>query len=188
MTKDRKTALLDSAEHAARRSGFDGFSYADLAGDVGIRKASIHYHFPSKADLSLALMARYQEDFRKVCEQVDAQDATAGGRLAALIERYKDALDGGERLCLCVAFSVSRDSLSAQTTQQMAGFRRMMLGWLETVFAKAQEDRTIRNVNDPAMEAAAALPLLEGAQLTARAGRDVALFDAATAVLKARLI
>lgn len=187
MTVGTKTALLNSAEAAARRKGFDGFSYADLAADVGIRKASIHYHFPSKADLSLALITRYAEALRGHCAAIDAREATGAGRLSALVSEYTAALEGGQSLCLCVALSVSRNSLSDETLAQMAAFRQMMLGWLEAVFAAGQADGTIRGVNDPAMEAAAVLPLLEGAQLTARAGRDVALFDAAVAVLRARL-
>lgn len=55
---DTRTALLQSAERAARQRGYDGFSYADLAGDVGLRKASIHHHFPTKATLALALIER----------------------------------------------------------------------------------------------------------------------------------
>jgi len=64
---DIKTALLDSAERAARRRGFDGFSYADLAKDMGIRKASIHHHFPTKAALSVALMKRYYINLKTAC-------------------------------------------------------------------------------------------------------------------------
>ena len=187
MTVDTKTALLNSAESAARCKGFDGFSYADLAAEVGIRKASIHYHFPSKADLSVALIARDQEIFRQVCAKIDTEKTAGGARLAALIERYADALNGGQSLCLCVAFSVSRDGLSDETITHMAAFRRMMLDWLETVFAKGQADETISDVTDPKREAAATLALLEGAQLSARAGRDVALFNAATAVLQNRI-
>ena len=65
MQADTKTALLDLAERAVRSRGYDGFSYADLARAQGIRKASIHYHFPTKADLSQNLMARYHTRFEK---------------------------------------------------------------------------------------------------------------------------
>ncbi|MEO9863924.1 TetR/AcrR family transcriptional regulator, partial [Yoonia sp.] len=81
MPTDTKTALLDSAERAARTRGFDGFSYADLAQDVGIRKASIHHHFPTKAALSAALMERYYNDLKAVCEDIDMSQETGGARL-----------------------------------------------------------------------------------------------------------
>jgi TetR/AcrR family transcriptional repressor of nem operon len=187
MTLDTKTALLDSAEAAARRLGFDGFSYADLAADVGIRKASIHYHFPTKADLSEALVSRYTEGFRTVCAQIDETEDTGAGRLRALIDRYSEALQGGQSLCLCVAFSISRDNLSEGTRQHMAQFRAMMIGWIERAFEAGQADGSITGVTDPKVEALAVLPLLEGAQLTARACGDASKFYEAIEILRGRL-
>jgi len=70
---------------AARAHGYDGFSYADLAKDVGIRKASIHHHFPSKASLALALMERYRQDFKKTCEEIDDAQTTGGAKIKALM-------------------------------------------------------------------------------------------------------
>ena len=90
MPTDTKTALLDSAERAARTRGFDGFSFADLAEDVGIRKASIHHHFPTKAALSVALMQRYYTDLEKACADIDAAETTGGAHLSALINRYRN--------------------------------------------------------------------------------------------------
>ncbi|QUJ77016.1 TetR/AcrR family transcriptional regulator [Sulfitobacter albidus] len=174
---DRKTALLDSAERAARSRGFDGFSYADMARDVGIRTASIHYHFPSKADLSAALMSRYHESFAEICAQIDARHGTASARLIALIDCYRLAHGDAQRVCLCVAFSISRESLSTQVAGQLGAFRTMMRDWIEAVFRLAQTDGTIADVADPAAEAAATLALLEGAQLSARAENAPARFD-----------
>ena len=61
MPRETRNALLVAAEEAARARGIDGFSYADLAETVGIRKASIHYHFPTKDALADAVMRRYAD-------------------------------------------------------------------------------------------------------------------------------
>lgn len=187
MPTDTKTALLNSAERAARTRGFDGFSYADLSQDVGIRKASIHHHFPTKAVLSVALMERYYNDLKAVCDQIDDSHHTGGARLAALIDRYKSALDGGKSLCLCVSFSTSRESLPTEVIAQIGRFREMIIAWTQTVFAAGQSDGSIARVIDPAVEAAATLPLLEGAQLAARVEENPALFDSAVRILTLRL-
>lgn len=186
MTVDTKTALLNSAERAARQRGFDGFSYADLAADVGIRKASIHHHFPSKAALSVALMKRYYRDLEQACGEIDQDHSTASARLVALIARYRGALEEGQSLCLCVSFSTSTQSLSPETIAEMNRFRDMMLAWLTVTFARGQDDGTVSGVNDPASEAANALPLLEGAQLAARVAQDPAKFDTAMQIIMAR--
>jgi TetR/AcrR family transcriptional repressor of nem operon len=187
MPTDTKTALLDSAERAARTRGFDGFSFADLAEDVGIRKASIHHHFPTKAALSVALMQRYYTDLEKACADIDAAEITGGARLSALINRYRNALDGGKSLCLCVSFSTSRESLPSEVITQISRFRVMMINWLETTFEAGRSDSTIVGVGDPTTEAAATLPLLEGAQLAAHAEENPILFESALQLLLQRL-
>lgn len=187
MPTDTKTALLDSAERASRTRGFDGFSYADLAKDVGIRKASIHHHFSTKAALSVALMQRYYLVFEKVCADIDAAETSGGARLSALISQYRDASGGGKSLCLCVSFSTSRESLPPEVISQISRFRVMMINWLETTFAAGKSDGTITDVGDPAREAAATLPLLEGAQLAARAEENPKLFENALQLLLQRI-
>ena len=187
MAKDTKTALLDSAERAARAKGIDGFSYADLAEDVGIRKASIHYHFPTKADLSVAMMRRYADTFLTVCKGIEATNATGAARLSALIDQYRDAIGNGRSLCLCVSLSGTRDSLPSETIDAIRSFRARMTDWLRDSFALGRHDGSIRNVADFREEAAACLSLLEGAQLAARAEENAAAFDDALASMKRRL-
>ena len=184
---DTKSALLHSAEHAARSKGFDGFSYADLAADVGIRKASIHHHFPTKADLSLAVMQRYHDRFEAVCADIDATHSSGAARLRAMMDQYLAALGGGDTLCLCVVFSISADRLRGDVITAIAAFRAMMVSRLTAAFARGRDDGSITQVSAPTDEAAATLALLEGAQLAARAQRDPAQFNAAMRPLLARL-
>lgn len=187
MPVDTKTALLNSAEKAARTRGFDGFSYADLAQDVGIRKASVHHHFPTKAALSVALMKRYSQSVEAACAQIDETHSTAAARITAFIGVYHTALQGGKSLCLCVSFSTSRESLPAEVIQEIRDFRKMLLGWLTMAFVLGKRDASIANVHHPDIEAAATLPLLEGAQLAARAEENPELFHTALSLLTARL-
>jgi TetR/AcrR family transcriptional repressor of nem operon len=187
MSIDTKTALLDSAERAARTRGFDGFSYADLSNDVGIRKASIHHHFPTKAALSVALMERYYTNLQSACAEIDATHSTGGTRLLALIDRYRMALDGGKSLCLCVSFSTSRESLPDEVISEIGRFRRMMIAWIRAAFVAGQADGSISAITDPEIEASAILPLLEGAQLAARAEENPDLFVSAVRILTNRL-
>lgn len=186
MPKDTKTALLDFAEHAARARGFDGFSYADLAEAVGIRKASIHYHFPTKADLSRALMERYHTEVTRACDEIESQYETGAGRLTALISFYRAASNGGQSLCLCVSFSASRESLSNDVISNITTFRTMMVERLTAMFALGAKDGSIATVSNAKTEAHAVLALLEGAHLAARAEEDVSAFDLATAIIKSR--
>lgn len=184
---DTKTALLDSAENAIRMRGYDGFSYADLAAAVGIRKASIHHHFPTKADLAKALIERYSAHAFANLDQLSSKQLTGGENLAALVKTYRGAIDGGNKLCLCVAFCTGRDSLSPQVLTALNLFHDTITAWLGDVFARGKADGTIAGVTDPAKEAQACLAQMEGAQLLARAAKDSSRFDAAVARLLERI-
>jgi len=184
---DTKTALLDSAEKAARKWGYDGFSYADLADDIGIRKASIHYHFPKKDDLALALMERYREKFFDSLAVIKQKHMRASDQLTAYIRLYKAALSGCDTLCLCVAFSTGRDNLSEAVLKEINTFHKFSITWLSDVFETGQLDKTIASVQKPLEEAAACLATVEGAQLIARSSKKISHFDRALAHLKSRL-
>ncbi|WP_104017784.1 hypothetical protein [Roseovarius nitratireducens] len=101
----------------------------------------------------------------------------------ALISLYRTALDGGKSLCLCVSFSTSKESLPADAITRISRFRAMMINWLAGVFELGKTDGSIKAVLGTDAEAAAALPLLEGAQLAARAEENPAPYDAAVRLL-----
>ena len=182
-----KTALLNIAEDAVRARGYDGFSYADLAIAVGIRKASIHHHFPTKADLALALIERYSKNFVATLDEIAKLHPKGGARLAAYLAACRDALDGGNKLCLCVAFCIGRDGLRPDVLARLDAFHVTVAAWLSDVFAVGEADNSIALVADHDLEAHACLAQMEGAQLIARAAKDSARFDMAVAGLLQRV-
>ena len=186
MAHDTKTALLDAAEKAARRRGFDGFSYSDLAEEVGIRKASIHYHFPTKSDLSLALILRYTDSFFADLEEVKSARSTGAGRIDALIDIYREALFGGETVCLCVSFSAHADPLPEAVLSDIRSFRKGLIAWIADALRLAQDDGTLRMSDMSDRDAPGVLALLEGAQLAARAQGDLGPYDDAVTLLRSR--
>ncbi|MBS0966977.1 TetR/AcrR family transcriptional regulator [Acetobacter okinawensis] len=185
---DTKVALLDCAEAALRERGYDGFSYADLAEAVGIRKASIHHHFPTKADLGLALIERYSHTFFAKLDEIAVRNPTGGARLKGYIAACRSALDEGRKLCLCIALCTGRDGLSPPVLVKLDAFHVTVANWLTEAFAAGAADGSIILVTDPVAEAHACLAQMEGAQLIARAAVDVGRFDSATAALSERLL
>lgn len=184
-TKDH---ILNHAEHLARTRGFDAFSYADLAEAIGIRKASIHYHFATKASLATATLDRYSARFFQDLQDIRHMNGSAADDLNAYIAIYQRALSQGTQVCLCVAFSASRDSFDDATLQRLDQFHERSLAWLTDVFEKAREDGSISGLIAPSIEEAhATLALVEGAQLMSRAARSQDPFDHALTPLKRRL-
>ncbi len=182
-----RTALLDSAELAVRQRGYNGFSFADMARDVGIRKASIHHHFPTKADLARQLIERYAAQFESALAEMDASKTSAADKLRVYHGIYRDALKGGSQLCLCVALSASRECLADPVLSRLNQFHENSTDWLQRTFATAAQDLSVSGMMDENAEAYATLALMEGAQLMSRAAANTDPFDRATAGFLSRL-
>ena len=86
-------AILDVAEHLVQARGFNGFSYADIASELGITKAALHYHFAGKAALGESLITRYASRFREALASIDAGTKTAPEKLQEYCQIYRTALD-----------------------------------------------------------------------------------------------
>ncbi|MFE8070798.1 TetR family transcriptional regulator [Marinobacteraceae bacterium S3BR75-40.1] len=184
---DTRAALMDAAERAVREQGVDGFSYADLSRAVGIRKASIHYHFPGKADLLVAIMARYRARILAELELFAQDERAASASIASFLSLYRSALKDCTALCLCVASAVNPQGLDSRVTGEIQRFREAVVAWLESRFEVACQDGSVDAVGDPREEAAAALAMAEGGQIAARLAGSMTRFDLAVALLTQRL-
>ena len=187
MVRETRELLLDAAETAVRTRGYTDFSFADLSKAVGIRKASIHYHFPTKSDLSLELMCRYTSQMDQARLKIDAKQQTAGVRLDAMIRHYRAALHNGAQVCLCVSMTLSLESLTEPVRRKVAAFREAMILWLTDVFAAGRADGSIGGTTDVEADARATLALLEGAHLAARTEGNAQSFDLALSALRTRI-
>ena len=102
--------------------GYNGFSYADISAELAITKPSIHYHFPSKAELAEALIARYRQRFAAARQEVDDAAAGARERLAGYARLYAEVFTDGGRMCLCGVFAADAASLPPGVRRATAAF------------------------------------------------------------------
>lgn len=121
--------ILDAAESRARAAGYDGFSFRDLASDIGIKSASIHYHFPTKADLAEALVRRYTE--RALRDLGGAEGLTAREAVRRVCNLFERALLQDDRMCLCGLFGAQRDGLPAPVARATSEFFRCLIAFLQ---------------------------------------------------------
>ncbi|MGU3539307.1 TetR/AcrR family transcriptional regulator [Methylobacterium sp. A54F] len=185
--RDTRSELLMQAEALVRGRGYSGFSYADLAEAVGIRKASIHHHFPTKADLGLALVAAYEARYDDALAAIRAEHANGIARIDAYGRLY---LGGVEQNlgCLCAALATEGDALPESLRAAIVRFFERHLVWLEAVLVEGQADGSIRKGLDPVAQARLVVATLEGALLLERLLAGPAGFsrtlDALTASLR----
>ncbi|MGU3361237.1 TetR/AcrR family transcriptional regulator [Methylobacterium sp. M6A4_1b] len=165
--RDTRAALLLQAETLVRRRGYAGFSYADLAGTVGIRKASIHHHFPTKSDLARALVAAYDARYDAALAEIRAGEPDAIRRIAAYGALYLGGVEAGLG-CLCAALAIEGDALPDSLRSDIARFFEKHIGWLEGVLAEGVAAGCVRASAEPAAMARMVIAALEGALLMER--------------------
>src|SRR5579863_6283363 len=177
--------ILDVAERMVQLRGFNGFSYADVAAELGITKAGLHYHFPGKAELGEALITRYSERFAGALARIDERPV-ARERLEAYVEIYADVLSG-RRMCLCGMLAAEYETLPAPMADAIIRFFDANQAWLTGVLEAGRTDGSLSFSGDAEEAAQAVIGTLEGAMLIARPYRDLARFHAAARRLLAGL-
>jgi TetR/AcrR family transcriptional regulator, transcriptional repressor for nem operon len=183
---DTATRILDSAERLVQSRGFNGFSYADVAAELGITKASLHYHFAGKAELGQALIERYAARFAAALEQIDADGGDAPAKLDAYARIYAHVLRD-KRMCLCGMLAADYDTLPTPMREAVIGFFDHNEDWLTRVFEQGRAEGSVDRDGSPREDAQALVSGLEGAMLVARPYGDVARFETSAARLLASL-
>ncbi|HWE14458.1 MAG TPA: TetR/AcrR family transcriptional regulator [Solirubrobacteraceae bacterium] len=167
---------LDVAERLVALRGFNGFSYADIADEVGVTKASLHYHFRGKAELGKALIARYSARFAEALESIDRDVTGARAKLDAYVSIYSGVLKGG-RMCLCGMLAAEYETLPTTMGEAVVRFLQYNEEWLTDVLTEGQADGSLSAVVTPADASQMILSGLEGAMLIARTYGGLARFQ-----------
>lgn len=182
---DTKTQILDAAQDLIQRVGANAMSYQDISEAVGIRKASIHYHFPTKDKLLEELIKRYSADF---LEQVDAVVASKGDA-AAKLRQYIGLFELPfrqrvyDKACLCGMLGAEVLTLETRCTTEIQDFYAANEKRLVQILRQGLKERSLRFSGDPKAVAAMVFTLLQGALIVVRAKGGVKAFRAITAQL-----
>lgn len=167
-----QTRILDAAERLCQTRGFNGFSFRDLAGIVGIRSASIHYHFPTKADLGKALIVRYRHKMEALLGEIGRKESTVEGRVKRFVAFLREVLRDQNRLCLCGMLAAEAGTLSEEMKAEVRRFFDGCEQWLARELKAGRDKGELSFTGAPAAAARAMLSTLEGAMITARAFGD----------------
>ena len=162
--------ILASARTLIVNGGYNGFSYADIADVVGIRKASIHHHFPTKADLVRTLVLRYREDAQSGVAALE----NSGGQPLDILRTYADHWakcieDASRSFCVCAMLASELPSLPPEVATEVTAFFRFLSRWLTAVMERGAVTGSLTLSSPPEVEAETFLACVHGAMLSARA-------------------
>ncbi len=171
-----KDLILDSAQEFAQTRGFNGFSYADIATDVGIRKASIHHHFSTKEDLEAALMDRYHEGFMVALKSISAASTSPTSCLKKYGDLYADSL---RRRVVCLGGMMASDlgALPERLAPMLRNFFKEQTEWLTQVMEQGKASGEFAYIESPGNRASMFLAAMQGGLLIGNAMDDEDAFE-----------
>lgn len=168
---DTKTMILDTAQELIQRLGVNGMSYQDISQVVGIRKASIHTHFPTKDDLVATLLDRYNAYFLRLVDNIIAATDLADIKLRRYCGLFEATLNSGaqDKACLCGMLGAELATLKSPLVERIRTFYQDNEARLATILTEGREAGIFQFKGDVQATATLIFSLLEGGILIARA-------------------
>lgn len=169
--------ILDIAQSLIVAGGYNGFSYADISAAIGIRKASIHHHFPTKAELVSVLVDRYRRQAEVGLESLRGQSSSPAEQLQSYLNYWRTCIrDASPSFCVCAMLAGEMQMLPEEVASRVRAHFRNLAGWLTSVLRAGAEQDLFRLNNRPEEEAQMLMASVHGAMLSARAFGDPGLF------------
>jgi len=179
---DTRKAILKRAERYLQDAGFSSFSFRHLAADLGIKSASVHYHFPSKEALGIALLQRYQESFERWAE-TRQESLSVKSDLLDWFKYYQRLARSGD-ICPGGAFGAEYSALPEPLRDELARLEDRMRTWLRTKLKTGRKLGEIRAEGKVEDQAELVLATLQGGTQVARVTGNPKAFDGVLQQLK----
>lgn len=164
-----KRTILNLAESLLQDKGYNGFSYAHIAAQLGVKNAAIHYHFPTKEDLACAVIQRYRNRFKLWITNSRVKDLSSEDKLDWFFSIYSDFRADHGKVCLVGVLEAEFNSIPDGLRGQTEALHEELLTWLEATLEEGRDAGAFHFIGEPASKAALILTSLQGALQMARA-------------------
>lgn len=164
--------IINAALLMVQKRGFNGFSFRDIAAEIGIKTASIHYHFPTKPDLARAVLSEVRGGFEQELQRIDTELKQPQEKLAAFVGIFDETFGPGDRLCPFCMVACTQDGVPSFVKQEVQAFWSAGELWVADQIADGQRIGIFDPRISPNLSGRVLVSMLEGAMVTARAFDD----------------
>lgn len=173
VSENAREAILEAAKAAAQHYGYSGINFRSIGETVGIKNASIYYHFPSKAELGAAVAKRYWENTASALEAIRLENPDPLECMQIYPSIFRQSLEDGNRLCLSSFMAAEYQDLPEAVKKEILAFADINVAWLATLLTEIQPG----DAESCERRARAIYTAIAGAQLIARTRADLRLYD-----------
>jgi len=188
MSGDTADLILDVAHRLLAERGYSAFSYADIAEEIQIRKASIHHHFPSKTALVVAVLERHRLRTQQAFAGLDEHVASPLSRLKKYVEYWETCIRSQtDPFCIAALLGAELPSLPEEVQAEVGRYFTALRQWIAKTMKEGVRQKIIKLQQTPEIEAEMLMAAVHGAMLSARVNHSSALFKQVTARAVQRL-
>jgi TetR/AcrR family transcriptional regulator, transcriptional repressor for nem operon len=167
--ENSKRTILNMAEALLQEKGFNGFSYAHIASELGVKNAAIHYHYPTKEALGVAVVKRYRDRFQLWINNSRIKSLSPDKKLDWFFSIYNDMRADKGKVCLVGSMEAEFNSIPEALQEEVETLHKELLLWLQATLKEGREAGVFHFNGEPAGKAALILSSLQGALQMARA-------------------
>jgi TetR/AcrR family transcriptional repressor of nem operon len=189
MTGSTAERIVSEARSLIMTRGYNGFSYADIAEAVGIRKASIHHHFPAKSDLAKAVIEETRAVIHAQTEMLATAVPDAGDQLRGYAGYWERCIaDNSAPFCVAGMLAAELPSLPEELVASVRAYFADLTAWLTRLLELGVRQGSVSIAKSPEEEADAFMSAVYGAMLSARAFGDPGRFGSVVDTLLSRVV
>ncbi len=167
--ENSKRTILNLAESLLQDKGFNGFSYAHISSELGVKNAAIHYHYPTKEALGCAVVKRYRDRFQLWINNARVKDLSSKEKLDWFFSIYTDTRADEGKVCLVGSMEAEFNSIPKELQSEVTALHKELLVWLQTMLAEGRDAGAFNFNGEPANKAALIHSSLQGGLQMARA-------------------
>ena len=142
--------IIELTDTLIRDYGYNAISFYDIAQKLKIKNASIHYHFPTKSDLGIALLERHTQRLRELTESAKAKDSKV--KIKSFWSIY-DAIHHEGRVCLVGSLATDLKTIEPKMAKALKIFANEILEWVTAMLKEGKENKTFTFPETPRTKA-----------------------------------
>ena len=167
--ENSKRTILNLAENLLQDKGFNGFSYATIAAELGVKNAAIHYHYPSKEDLGIAVVQRYRERFKLWINNARVKDLSPEDKLDWFLSIYTNMRADQGKVCLVGSIEAEFNTIPEGLQVEVQALHKELLAWPQSTLEEGRDAGVFHFKGEADVKAALVMSALQGALQMARA-------------------
>ncbi len=168
----RKDQILEVATELVQTRGYSAFSYQDLSARLGITKASIHHHFPSKGDLGRAVAEKYNADVRAALAEAKRKSDDPRVQLEGYVQFVLGIIKTHDRICAAGSVQSEINVVPTAMGESMCALVKSVIAWISGVIENGRDLGTMDFPGTPDDQAAMIFCAAQGAMQYGRANGE----------------